>query len=349
MASSRVARWLAGASLTLAALAACSDSPSGRLLVTSGFTDQIFVLDAENGRVLDSLSLDRRPGERDESHGIEASRDGRYFYATLAHGEPSLWKYEVEGLRLVGRVTLPTNGASRVRLSPDGSIVAIPDYWLSGGGDVSRVAFVRTHDLAILATPEVCAAPHDTAFSEDGLWIAVPCTLSDEVVLLDGGDFTERARYSVADLANRDGVGARPLNAAWTTASEFIVTLQGAGGLATLSTTHGLTGFGLAADRPAQVAVARTSAGWAMANRGEDTVTLSDESSSGKKVSIDGAHPHGAVFGSDQNIVYVTFEGDTESRGGVVAIDVGAGEVLWRTEVGVFTLGVAYLPGPGQS
>jgi hypothetical protein len=27
-----------------------------------------------------------------------------------------------------------------------------------------------------------------------------------------------------------------------------------------------------------------------------------------------------------------------------VAIDVTSGDILWRTEVGVFTLGVAYLP-----
>ena len=35
---------------------ACSPVPGERLLVTSGFTDQIFVLDARTGRVTDSLS-----------------------------------------------------------------------------------------------------------------------------------------------------------------------------------------------------------------------------------------------------------------------------------------------------
>ena len=345
MSSVRATRRVAAAALAVAALTSCSDTASGRLLVTSGFTDQIFVLHAGSGRVLDSLNLDRRPGERDEPHGIEVSRDGRYFYATLAHGEPSLWKYEVDGLRLVGRVTLPTNGASRVRLSPDGRVAAVPDYWLSGGGEVSRVVFVRTHDLEILATPEVCAAPHDAAFSEDGRWIAVPCTLSDEVVLLDGSDFTERERYSVADLGEPGRTQARPLNAAWTSPSEFVVTLQGTGGLAMLDVAAGVTGFGFAADRPAQVTVSQTTGSLAMANRGEGTVTISHEGSPERKVSIGAAHPHGVTFGHDANIVYVSFEGDTESLGGVVAIDMATGEVLWRTEVGAFTLGVAYLPG----
>ncbi len=339
--------------LALAALGACADtSPdtgpdtaSDRLLVTSGFTDQIFVLDAETGQVLDSLALDRRPGERDEPHGITVSGDGRHFYATLAHGEPSLWKYETEGLRLVGRVTLPTYGASRVRLSPDGSVAAVPDYWLSGGGEVSRIAFVRTHDLTVLATPEVCPAPHDAAFSADGRWIAVPCALSDEVVLLDGSDFSERARYSLAGLGPDAATDVRPLNAAWADDGEhFIVTLHRGGGLARVSATQGVTGWSFPADRPVQVAVNRTSSVMATANRGEGTVTLSYPDSSMRTVAIEGAHPHGVALAGDPVVAYVTFEGDTKTLGGVVAIDVTSGDILWRTEVGVFTLGVAYLP-----
>ena len=64
---------------------ACSPVPGQRLLVTSGFTDQIFVLDALTGRVTDSLSLDRRPGERDEPHSVAVSPDGSHFYACLLY------------------------------------------------------------------------------------------------------------------------------------------------------------------------------------------------------------------------------------------------------------------------
>jgi hypothetical protein len=79
---------LAGLPLLLA-VGSCDAPPHdrGRLLVTSGFTDQVFVLDAATGAVLDSLSLDRRPGERDEPHGVAVAPDGRLWYATLSHGE----------------------------------------------------------------------------------------------------------------------------------------------------------------------------------------------------------------------------------------------------------------------
>ena len=178
---------------------ACSPVPAERLLVTSGFTDQIFVLDARTGRVTDSLSLDRRPGERDEPHSVTVSPDGSHFYATLSHGEPSFWKYESDGLRLVGRLTLPANGASRVRLSPDGSLAAIPDYWLSGGGVKSRVAFVRTDDLTVLANPKLCPAPHDAVFSPSGDRVAVICPLSDELVIIKTDGFVEINRAKIGE------------------------------------------------------------------------------------------------------------------------------------------------------
>lgn len=41
----------------------------------------------------------------------------------------------------------------------------------------------------------------------------------------------------------------------------------------------------------------------------------------------------------------MTGEGRVGEPGGVAAIRTGTGEIAWRREAGVFTLGVAYLPG----
>ena len=342
-----------GAALVLALVSgACGDAPGERLLVTSGFTDQIFVLDARTGEVIDSLSLDRRPGERDEPHAVAVSPDGAHFYATLSHGEPSLWKYETEGLRLVGRLMLPTNGASRVRLSPDGSLAAVPDYWLSGGGQPSRVAFVRTEDMTLVASPELCAAPHDASFSPDGSQVAVTCTLSDELVLLSAEDFQEIERYSMSNEP-----GARPLNTAWMPdGRQVLVTLMGRGsywGLPAANSEGARPGdrrYVLRVETgegPAQIAVSPDGSSVVVANRRAGSVTVTEASGARRhQIQVSGAHPHGVAFGSDAGVVYVTYEGDTQSFGGVVAIDVRTGAVLWDTEVGSFTLGVAVLPPP---
>lgn len=327
---------------TLILTIACSPVPGQRLLVTSGFTDQIFVLDALTGRVTDSLSLDRRPGERDEPHSVAVSPDGSHFYATLSHGEPSLWKYESDGLRLVGRLTLPTNGASRVRLSPDGSIAAIPDYWLSGGGVTSRVALVRTDDLSTIANLELCPAPHDAAFSPDGDLIAVTCPLSDELVIISTEGFTEVARR----ILGQNGV--RPLNVAWMPqGTRLLVTLANRNEFLELEVTTEIhvRSQTMTGRQPAQLAIAPDGKTVAIANRGSGSVTIATvDGTRLEEVDVPGPHPHGVVFGRDPTVAYVTYEGDTRTLGGVVAIDVVTGALLWRREIGSFTLGVDVLP-----
>lgn len=62
-------------------------------------------------------------------------------------------------------------------------------------------------------------------------------------------------------------------------------------------------------------------------------------------VALPGAHPHGVTFGRDPGVAYVTWEGGVGSWGGVAALDLDGGRLLWQTEVGAFTLGVAWLEG----
>ena len=82
------------------------------------------------------------------------------------------------------------------------------------------------------------------------------------------------------------------------------------------------------------------------ANRGDGTLGLVDTSTGrGRSLHLPEAlHPHGIVLSPDGTVAYVTYEGTTTSRGGVVAVDLKNGGILWHTPAGVFTLGVAFLP-----
>lgn len=334
----------------LLALGSCDGPPAhgGRLLVTSGFTDQIFVLSAVTGEVLDSLSLDRRPGERDEPHGVAVAPDGRHWYATLGHGEPTLWKYETEGNRLVGRLTLPLAGASRVRLSPDGGLAAVPDYWRSGGDQHGRVAVVRTEDLTVVAAPRVCAAPHDAAFSPSGDRIAVTCSQGREVAILDAASLEIARRYSVADSTNPP---SRPMNAAWSPDGNTLwVSLMGRGTIVELELEGGRFTEQHSGPAPAQVALSAGGEWLAVANRGGSSVSLLAiiGDGGGRQVSVPGVHPHGVAFDPARPIVYATWEGDVHTAGGVLAVDASDGRILWHRSLGIYTLGVAFLPLSGD-
>ena len=343
--------------LLIAALGACTADTGPRLIVTSGFTDEVILLDPADGRITRRIALDPRPGERDEPHGVAVSRDGSFWVATAAHGDPSLSMYESDGDRLVGRVPLGLPGAGRPGLSPDGRVAVVPDYWLGGGGQSSGAAVVRLDDMAVTDRLSLCPAPHQAAYSPDGRWIAVPCPLSDEVLLLDGGSFEIRHRVR---LGPRPGEPepqtlpgnplTRPMNVVWAPTSERLwVTLMRQGAVAAIDTTGREVARGATPRGPTQIAVTPDGLRLVVPARDDFVVAILDATTLEplhRVILPDGPHPHGVVLSPDGSTAYVTNEGTTRSRGGVAAIRLDDGEVLWRTDVGVFTLGIGWRPAP---
>ena len=321
------------------------DAP--RLYVTSGFTDEVHVLDARDGATLRTISMDRRRTETDEPHGVTVSPDGRHWYATLAHGHPTLWKYETDGDRLVGRLELDIPGAARVELTPDGGRAFIPDYWRGGMGEESHMAVVNVHDLTVAAVPVVCPAPHHAAVDPAGTRVAVTCSLSDEIVLLDASSATTLARFA----AGPESGTARytPMNAAWSSdGARFHVTMAGTGEVRAFSRTGDPAGVVAVGRGPAQIAASADGRVLVVANRVGGSVSVLDPANLNevRRIELPGAaFPHGVALDPTGEIAYVTWEGRVGEAGGVAALRIGTGDVLWRREVGVLTLGVAYLAG----
>lgn len=337
-------------------LGACTEPGGGpRLYVTSGFTDEVIILSAATGDVLGRRFLDVRPEDRDEPHGVAVSPDGLYWYATVARGQPSLWKFDTAGDRFVERVPLPTRGAARVALSPDGARAVVPDYWLGGLGAPSRIAVVALDGMEVVASPRVCPAPHHAAWDPSGGRIAVTCSLADEVVVLDGTDLEPRARFSVTPAGDgsappptRPGnPRAQPMDLAWAPdGSRIYLSLMRAGRVAAYTPDGTRVWSARTGDSPVQVALTPDGGWLVVANRGDGTLALVD-TRNGRARSLaltDALHPHGVALSPDGRVAYVTYEGTTRSPGGVVAVDLTSGAILWRTPAGVFTLGVALLP-----
>ena len=211
--------------LVATSLAACVDHPAGHLYVTVGRSDEVVRLDAEDGSILRRIDVDRIRYDTDEPHAVATSPDGSLWYVTVAHGQPSLWKFETADDRLVGRVDLPSGGAAMIGMSPDGSTAYIPDYDRAGDR-VGRVAAVRLHDLVVTAHEAVCEAPHEAAVHPSGEPIAVVCSGSDEIVFLDARDLTVERRFATPSdsslphdavaSGHMPGAGNRPMSAAWS-------------------------------------------------------------------------------------------------------------------------------------
>jgi DNA-binding beta-propeller fold protein YncE len=343
------------AALLAVACGGAADGPGDppRLYVTSGFTDEIHVLDARDGTTLRTVSLDRRRTETDEPHGVTVSADGRHWYATLAHGHPTLWKYETDGDRLVGRLQLDMAGAARVELTPDGSRAFIPDYWRGSPREDSRIAVVDVHDLTVAAVPVVCPAPHHAAVDPAGTRVAVTCSRSDEIVLMDAASAETLARVPAGpDPAAAGTPRYTPMNVAWSPdGARFFATMAGSGEVRAFSRSGQSEGAVAVGRMPAQIAGSADGRVLVVANRGGGSLSVLDPTSltEVRRIALAGAaFPHGVALDPAGQVAYVTWEGRVDEPGGVVALRIGTGELLWKREVGVFTLGIAYLPGRGR-
>ncbi len=346
--------WSVGAAL-LAAGCGGANGPEEppRLYVTSGFTDEVHVLDARDGTPLRTVTLNLRRTETDEPHGVTVSPDGRHWYATLAHGHPTLWKYETEGDRLVGRLRLDMPGAARVGLTPDGVRAFVPDYWRDGLGEESRVAVVDLHDLTVAAMPVVCPAPHHAAVDPSGTRVAVTCSRSDELALMDAASAEVLVRVPAGPGPGAAGAPRYvPMNVAWSPdGARFFATMAGTGEVRAFSRTGAPEDVASVGRMPAQIAGSADGRVLVTANRGDGSVSVLDAAALAelRRIELVGAaYPHGVALDPAGEVAYVTWEGRIGEPGGVVALRVGTGEALWRREVGVFTLGVAYLPGRGR-
>ena len=319
-----------------------------RLYVTSGFTDEVLRMDPSDGSIVRRIPTERRRDEVDEPHAVAISPDGRHWYATVAHGEPTLWKYEMVSDRLVGRVTLPTAGAARIGITPDGARAFVPDYDRSQPGVASRVSVVDLSDLSVVATPVVCSGPHHAEVDPTGDLVAVACSLSDEIVLLDARTLEERGRFAAGPDAGPPGQPAlKPLNLAWSPDGDVIwVGLHLAGTVRAFRTSGEIVGTVAVGAGPAQIALTPDGATLVTANRGDASLSLVDTDSliETARIPLGAEHPHGIALDELGLRAFVSCEGTPQTTGRAVAVDLEAGSILWSVEAGAYTLGAAYAP-----
>ncbi len=320
----------------------------GRVYVASGFTDEVLQLDAATGILQDRLPFDLRRAETDEPHALDVSPDRRFLYVTVSHGDPTLWKLSLPTNQVVGRVRLGIAGAGRVGITPDGGTAFVPDYYRSGGAARSEIAVVRLHDLEVLDRRTVCVAPHDAQVSPDGAIVAIACSKSDELVLLDVDTREERGRFVVGDTVGAPGDPVhQPLNLVWSPEGDRLyVTLHRAGVVAVFTPDGVRIGTLSVGAGPAQLALSADGTTLVVANRRDGSVSLIDLPSMAERarVPVAGEHPHGVALSGDDRLAFVTFEGSTRTPGGVVAIDLADASVRWQAEAGAYTLGVVHVP-----
>ncbi|MGD2067660.1 MAG: hypothetical protein PVI57_03170 [Gemmatimonadota bacterium] len=354
--TTRLIRTLQAFVLTgLTALGGCDAPelpPDDALLVSSIYDDHVRVLDPATGDLLEELEVGSGESAREEPAGMAVAGDASAWYLVLGHRPPGLAEFSGRSGEPKRTISLPDfRNASRVGLSPDGHWAVVTEYYLGEAVQRGHVAFVDLESERVgLMAP--CQTPYGVAFDAQGTQVALSCPTGDEVVVLDGGTFEVRNRFIVTSpdviSGNPGNPVSRPMGLAWAPGGDRIfVALYDEQKLG-IYTPQGdfFRGVALGA-RPVNLAVTGRGRYVVVVTRETPTVTVVDTRSGEARAMplSDARNPHDVAVSPDGRTAYVAWEGGPEAPGGVTAVDLDEGVVLWEQETGPMTTAVVYRAG----
>jgi DNA-binding beta-propeller fold protein YncE len=181
--------------------------------VASEAADKItLVRFGSGGAAIDhEISTGIMPVDIDGPHGLAVSPDKKYYYVSIAHGQPfgSLWKYATADDKLVGRVTLGMFPAT-MDLSPDGDFAYIVNFNLHGDMVPSTVSIVSTDDMVEIARIPTCTMPHGSRFNAAGTRQYSVCMMDEQLVEVDAATL-KVARHFVLTRGSEAGMMGPPM------------------------------------------------------------------------------------------------------------------------------------------
>ena len=164
--------------------------------------------------LLRDIPVGRMPGDIDGAHGLQASPDGRYWYLTIAHGQPfgTVWKFDSAADTVVGSAEVGMFPAT-MGITPDGQYLFVVNFNLHGDPEPSTVSVVHAQTMTELARPVACVRPHGSRVDASGTKNYVACVGSDQIVEIDTRSFEVSGRFSVVPGAEGVPLGTDPAEA----------------------------------------------------------------------------------------------------------------------------------------
>lgn len=178
----------------LVALAVILPAPAA----AQGHTYWLYVA-AESDDVVEKISFDGNdlrleksipvgiwPTETEGPHGLTVSPDGRYWYVTIAHGNPFglLFKYETEDDLYVADTTLGLFPAT-MSISPSTGLLFAANFNLHGDHVPSTISVVETESMTEVAQIPTGVMPHGSRMNTRGSRQYSVAMMNDELREID--------------------------------------------------------------------------------------------------------------------------------------------------------------------
>ena len=340
---------------------ASADGPSYWVYVANESSDLVSRVrfDAGSGRVVEEKAIEvgKHPADLDGAHGITVSPDGRYWYVSIAHGQPygQIWKHETGSDAFVDSTTVGLFPAT-MAITPDGSTLLGVNFNLHGDPVPSSVSPVYTFVMAEGRKIETCVRPHGSRTSRDGRHHFSGCLLSDQLVEVDVGEMEVSRRMRLTrghegltddgpdTLVPADGA-CRP---SWVVPSaddgELYVTCNARMEVLELDRTsleilrRFPTGTG-----PYNADVTPDGRYLVVTLKGDQAVAVIDlETGEERRVETSRPVTHGVVVTPDSRYAFVSNEARGATRGTVDVIDVASARVVGSVELQLQSGGIDF-------
>ena len=155
--------------------------------------------ETEKGKIAETIEVGRYPTETDGPHGITVSPDGKYWFVSIAHGNPygMLAKYETATNTLVGIVDLGMFPAT-MEISPQTGLLYVVNFNLHGEMEPSTVAVVEPESMTVVTEIETGIMPHGSRISPDGRYQYHTSMMTDELIQIDTRSLNVTKRFKLA-------------------------------------------------------------------------------------------------------------------------------------------------------
>jgi DNA-binding beta-propeller fold protein YncE len=198
--------------VTMGVMLQAQRTPEYLVYVASEASDTITLLrfSEAGARVDKEIPTGIMPADIDGPHGLVMSPDRRFYYVSLAHGQPygAVWKYSTRDDSIVGRVTLGMFPAT-LSTTPDGEFLYAANFNLHGDPVPSSVSVVATGEMLEVARVPTCTMPHGSRVNLQGTKHYSACMMDDMLVEIDTASL-KATRHFVLTKGSERGLAAPP-------------------------------------------------------------------------------------------------------------------------------------------
>ena len=315
--------------------------------------DQVSVLkfDGKEIQETDRVSVGVMPTENEGPHGITIDPNGKYWYLTLAHGNPngSVVKYSTENNEPLSKVELGLFPAT-MQISKTTGLLYVVNFNLHGLMKTSTVSVVDPEYMVEISQIKTGIMPHGSRVSPDGNLHYSVAMMSGELFEIDAVDLSVKRILSLdTNKHHRNAMHHSKIKPTWVTPSpsgkELYVAGNGSDNIYIVDTEKwevkeiyktGKGPYNIAVSPNGEKLIAT------LKNEGAVTIWSLKNRKQISRIKTTTSIPHGVVVSPDNKYAFVSVEGVGGESGKVDVINLEKLKLVASVEVGKQAGGIAF-------